>query len=324
MRTLVTGANGFVGSHVVDELLGRGHDVRCLVRTTSDLSFLPTDRVELVHGDMATGQYPDGSLDDIDTLFHIAAVLMAVDEATYRRVNLEGTLALYRAFAAKADQGARFVFCSSLAAIGPSDGTRILTERDAPHPISPYGHSKLEAEVALAALSGPQLTIIRPPAVYGPRDRATLPLFELAAKGWTLCFGSANRPLSMIHVEDLARAMVEAAGHPGGVGTFFVTDGNIESWGSLSDAIASGSGRKTRRLTLPDALVRGAAAVIEGSAKLTGKAPIFTREKAADFTARSWACSSEAAMEAFGYRPRLNVVDGMAESFQWYRKEGWL
>ncbi len=324
MAVLVTGANGFVGSHLVDELLRQGHEVRALVRKSSKLRFLDTDRVEIHHGELAQGEIPEAALHGVDRVFHVAAVLKAARRETFRRVNVDATLTLYRRFAQFAPAQGRFIFVSSLAAMGAGGEGRVYREEDRPHPHSLYGRSKLEAEVALRALSGPALTVIRPPAVYGPRDAATLPLFALAARGFAFCVGSGERLLSLIHVQDLVTGMVAASQHEGGIGTYFLSDGTPHSWTEIGAALTGAAGRRVFVLTLPDWLVRTAGAVNDAAHSLLGRQAMFGREKARDFCARSYSCSSEAAAARFAYRPQVELAEGMRATMDWYREAGWL
>jgi len=324
MLALVTGANGFVGSHLVDRLLHEGHRVRILVRKTSDLRFLPLERVELHYGDIAHGEIPTEALHQVELLFHTAAILKAKDWDEFRRVNVDATLQLYRDFQELGSASGRFIFVSSQAAAGPSGEGPAVTEKIAPHPQTLYGRSKLEAENRLLALPGPSLTIIRPPAVYGPRDSATLPLFRLATKGWAFCMGSPERKISMIHVNDLTRGMITAALHDKGTGTFFLTGGKAHPWREIAEAFAVAAARRVRVVTLPDGLVLLAGILNEFVQAAIGRTALFNREKARDFTSRGWACSSEAAAAAFGYTARIPLAEGIAQTMAWYRDHGWL
>ena len=324
MLALVTGANGFVGSHLVDELNRRGHDVRALVRRSSDLRLLDTQNCELIYGNLSTGELPAEALEGVDWLFHVAAQLHTRDWDEIRRINVDASVALYRRFADVASTDARFVFVSSQAAAGPSGVGPPLRETDPPHPQTLYGKSKLEAEVALAAMQGPALSIVRPPTVYGARDSATLPLFKLAARGWALCVGSRTRRISMIHVDDLVQGLVQCAAHAGGAGTWFLTDGSDHPWSEIAAALQSTGERRVRILTVPDAMVQCAGAINEAVHRMMGRSALFDRAKARDFTTDGWLCSSEAASAAFGYTPRVSLRGGMGATMNWYRKEGWL
>lgn len=324
MLALVTGANGFVGSHLVDHLLRRGHRVRALVRSTSNLRHLDTQGTELCYGELADGEVPEETFDGVDVVFHVAALLHASSWEVIRRANVEASVTLFRRFAAVAPPEGRFVFVSSQAASGPSGKGPARREEDAPRPQSLYGKSKLEAEVALQAMQGPPLTIIRPPAVYGPRDSATLPLFSLASHGWAFCVGSPQREISMIHVDDLSDGLLQSASQPSGIGTFFLTDGFAHPWSEIARTLQSAAQRRVRVLTLPDVLVHMAGAINQGAHRLVGRSALFDRAKARDFTAQGWVCSTEAAQAAFDYVPQITLAEGMAATMEWYRKEKWL
>lgn len=215
---LVTGASGFVGSHLVDALVEEGWRVRCLVRTTSRLRWLPRARVELAHGALNDPPALRAALEEARVIFHLAGLTSATSPARYAAVNVEGTRALVAAMRERAP-GALLVHCSSLAAAGPSLDGRPLSESDPPRPIGPYGESKLAAE-RLVASSGLDHVIVRPPAVYGPRDADILAVFRLAARGLALRLGPRGQRLSLVHVRDLAHGLIDAAEHGTNRGVF--------------------------------------------------------------------------------------------------------
>ncbi len=324
MAVLVTGANGFVGSHLVDALVRAKEEVRVLVRASSNLRFLDTSKVQVHHGELAHGEIPPQALDGVDRVFHVAAVLKGAQWEIFRRVNIDATLTLYRRFAKVAPAEGRFIFVSSLATMGRGEKGTIYREGDDAHPHSLYGRSKLEAEVALAALSGPDLTVIRPPAVYGPRDTATLSLFRLAERGFAFCVGSAERHLSLVHVHDLVSGLLAASEHRRGVGTYFLTDGSPHTWREIGQALANASSHRVFVVTLPDWLVLAAGTLNDAVHGLVRVQAMFGREKARDFCAPSYSCSSQAAEAAFGYRPQIPLLEGMEATMRWYRGEGWL
>jgi nucleoside-diphosphate-sugar epimerase len=327
MLSLVTGGSGFVGSHLAERLSQGGARVRFLMRGSSDVRLLQRlPGAELFPLDLlqAAPDHLAQALEGVSVVYHLAALVRARNAQEYRRANVEATIALYRAFGQAAGGGGRFVFCSSLAAAGPARDGAPVTECSEPRPISAYGRSKLEAEQLLAASAGPPVTCLRPPAVYGPRDRAILPLFKLAAAGWRVCLGSPQRRFSLIHAGDLAAALEQSAAAPAGVGTFCVEDGAPHAWGEIVDLMARGCGRRGVRVVIPDAAVHAAAAAAEAVARLTGRPALLTREKARDLTTPDWICSSAAARERFGFAPRWDIADGLRETCAWYRASGWL
>jgi nucleoside-diphosphate-sugar epimerase len=128
----------------------------------------------------------------------------------------------------------------------------------------------------------------------------------------------------MIHVDDLVRGILQSASHPGGIGTFFLTDGRPHPWSEIAGALAVAARRRVRTGTVPDAVVHLAGALNEAAHRLRGRSALFDRAKARDFTATGWVCSSEAASRAFAYSPRVDLTEGMTSTMDWYRTEGWL
>ncbi|MRR08798.1 NAD-dependent epimerase/dehydratase family protein, partial [bacterium] len=178
--TLVTGAAGFIGSHLVEDLLRRGHRVRCLVRKTSDLRWLAGPDIDLRYGSLDDLESLQAASRDVDYLYHLAGAVKARDPREFRRHNTEGALNLARAALAAAPRLKRFLFASSQAAAGPAACLdRPVCEVDGCRPVSDYGKSKLLAERRLMELS-PQLplTIVRPSSVYGPRDTEIFMYFQ--------------------------------------------------------------------------------------------------------------------------------------------------
>src|SRR5215218_2772587 len=219
-RVLVTGATGFVGSHVAQALVEAGYEVRCGARASSNarwISDLDTEHVALD----VRGKPEDISraVENVDVVVHAAGITRARRSEDYYSVNAGGTR---RVAAAALRAGARrFVLISSLAARGP-DGHD--------HPESDYGRSKLEAETHLLALGGRmEAVVLRPAAVYGPRDTDLLPLFRIARAGW-LPVPRGAAPLQPIYAEDAARAALAAAREPVGFGPFPVAENRRYAW----------------------------------------------------------------------------------------------
>ena len=219
----MTGGTGFVGSHLVGKLVGRGYRVRLLIRRTSNLRWLEGTPVEYAYGDVRDKASLAGACVGVRSVFHLGGVTKARTSADYFSSNSQGTRNLAEALAERGTPGGYFIYVSSLAAGGPAvpverDPMPVRVESDPPTPITPYGQSKLEGEIALREVADAhgrfRHVILRPPAVYGPRDRDTLLLFRLVKQGlMPLPRGGENR-LSIIHVEDLAIGIVRAAETP--------------------------------------------------------------------------------------------------------------
>jgi len=260
-RALVTGSSGFVGRALVAELRRRGCAVRAAVRRRSS----PDDSDVVEIGDLSVSTDWSAALRDVDTVFHLAARVHQVgetgseSEAAYRRANADATAALARA---AIDAGvSRFVFVSSVKVMGEVSATRPFTEGDPPQPQDAYGRSKLAAEQALVDQAGQiEVSIVRPPLVYGPAVRANfLSLLKLAATGWPLPLGAARAPRSMVFIDNLVDALIACATYPhASPGTYFVSDGPDFSVAELVRLLRAEMCRPARLWNLPAGVVKAA------------------------------------------------------------------
>ncbi|UCB52931.1 MAG: NAD-dependent epimerase/dehydratase family protein, partial [Candidatus Zixiibacteriota bacterium] len=232
LSTLVTGANGFVGSHLAEGLLERGYRVRCLVRKTSDLRWLSGLEVEYFYGDVADKESLKGVCGNVDLVFHAAGLTSARSRKEYLRANAEGTRNLVEVCLEQNPKLQRFVYVSSQAAVGPGVDERPLDETAPSRPITDYGESKLEGErIVLEHVSQLPVTVVRPPAVYGPRDTDVLGFFKVASRGFRVSFGKGESFLSLVYVKDLVDGIIRAAENPKSLGqTYFIADDKVYSW----------------------------------------------------------------------------------------------
>lgn len=327
MIAFLTGGTGFVGSHLAEALLARGVAVRALVRT--DAKWLRGLPVEIVRGDLFDADALRAGLAGAEVVFHVAGLTRAPEPAALERANVEGTLRLLAAAAEAVAAGGpprRIVVTSSLAAVGPS-GAAPLTE-DAPlRPISAYGRSKarMEAAIAAHALAG-RTTIVRPPAVYGPREADIYTMIRTADRQRIFpVVGDGRVPrLDLVHVRDLVAGLLGAAEADAAAGeTFFVGGARGYAWDEIHAAVVEALGHRVLRVPVAPALVRPIGALVEGAGRLVGRYPPLNREKAAE-AAEAWLASSEKASRVFGYAPAVGLREGMRETVAWYRAEGWL
>lgn len=203
-KALVTGANGFVGSHLVEALLHRGYRVRCLVRKTSNLRWLSGLNVEYVYCDIAEKDSLRDAVRGVDFVFHCAGLTKARNREEYFKANAEGTKNLVEVCLKHNPELKRFVYVSSQAAVGPGSDEKPLNEEAPCRPVTHYGESKLEGEkIVLAYVSRLPITIVRPPAVYGPRDTDILGFFKVANSRFRVSFGLGQSFLSLVYVKDL-------------------------------------------------------------------------------------------------------------------------
>lgn len=321
MRALVTGGTGFVGSHLLEALLRRGDTVRALVRSPARAAALGLDGVAWIRGDLDDAAALTKASEGVDVIYHVAGLVMARDETEFHAVNAEGTRRLLEA---AAPFGPRFVLVSSLAAGGPTVPGRPLIGPEVPRPVTAYGRSKLAAETIVR--TGPlPWSIIRPPAVYGPRDREMFRLFRAAQLGLAPVFGAGDQELSLVFGPDLAGAVVAAGHAPGALGgTFYAAHPEVTTAERLVRRVAAGLGREVRVLRIPVAVGRAMLAVSGAAARLANRATMLTADKGNELFQPAWTCDPTPLTEATGWRAGHGLDTGIAESITWYREAGWL
>ena len=329
-RALITGATGFVGSHLAERLVAEEWEVRALVRPTSDVALLERLGVERVVGDLGDEDAIRRAASGCGVVFHLAAVTAARDEAGYQRANVEGTRRVAEAVLAAEPRPERLVYLSSYAACGPAQNGRARTLAETPAPLTAYGRTKLQGEEIVRELGeqGIEVVILRAPAVYGPRDRAQLPLFRFAKWGIAPTPpGPRNgaRRLQVIYAPDLARALARAGdAEIIAPGTYPVAESDAHTWDGIVRALSQATGRKVRRISLPAPLVRSAAAVTEAVGRLGGGAVAFNREKADEMLADAWVCDLGPSTALLSSSEATPLAEGMAATVHWYSRQGWL
>jgi nucleoside-diphosphate-sugar epimerase len=321
---LVTGANGFIGSRVCARLIASGYAVRILCRSTSDLSLLRDIPLEKVIGDITQPQSLPDAVRGVDYIIHLAGLIKAKNRQAFFAVNQGGTLALLNAVKNHRLDLKKFVLVSSVAASGPASGTA-RRESDPPTPITTYGRSKLAGEEVLAAFHHLfPITIIRPPAVYGPGDKALLTLFAAVNRGLRPYFGGGYNRVQMVYVDDLARGIIAAMESVKSAGrTYFIAEPQAHTVRELIDIMAALLGRKGVPLPLPRWLVNAFAFLSESYFRVLGKPPLFSREKVRELTA-DWELDVSAARDDLGFVCAYDFNAGAAATIDWYRREGWL
>ncbi|MDI6739729.1 MAG: NAD-dependent epimerase/dehydratase family protein [Candidatus Edwardsbacteria bacterium] len=327
VTTLVTGANGFIGSHLVEALLSGDHHVRCLVRRTSDLKRLSGLDIELVYGSLGDVESLKLAAKDCDFIYHLAGAVKAKDQQDFYRHNTEGAINIAKAALETSPGLKRFLFSSSQAAAGPSAClNRPVCEGTECRPLSDYGKSKQRAEKKLSELSDKlPLTIIRPPSVYGPRDTEVFLYFQWINRGLALLPGIKTRYAHLIYVKDLVSGMIRAAESEHTKGkTYFLAEERAYSWQEISDLIAQSLGKKPVKLHIPLFLAHFSAVLSEAGAFAADKPTQFTRQKVQEMSQRYWTVSADAARQDFGFQCRYDLERGIEETAQWYKANMWL
>ncbi len=321
-QVLITGGTGFVGSHVVDVALEQGYRVRCTIRAHSRTRWLDGKPVELTQADLNEGDVA-AAVRGVDAVIHCAGLTRGSREALFA-ANHAGTAALLDACLQQSDPP-RFILCSSQAAAGPGTLSRPRAEEDPPEPTSDYGRSKLAAEREVGRHAERLETVVlRPGAVYGPRDEDTLTFFRMAARGVVVVPGWRRRLLQVVHVRDVARALVDAIRTSRGVGhAYFIAHPEVLSWGDLTTRIARAVGRRVVPLRVPSPVLTAAAAAAQfaGAGRRAGQ---IDRRRARDIVERAWTCRVDRAMAELAWSPQYDSERGLHETAAWYRKQGWL
>lgn len=322
---VVTGASGFIGSRLRDKLLDDGWDVVALTRPSS-----PAPE----RGRAAAVDYANpASLVDVftrekpDVVFHVAGATKGVTWDDFQRANVMPARNLAHALLKAHDSVGRFLNVSSLTAYGPSTPEQPLIETHTPAPLEHYGRSKLEAERVLAGEIGSRLpwTTIRPAGVYGPGDVDYFELFRLASRGLNVFYGNRDFWMSAVHVDDVVRAIVDAAKSDATIGKgYFICDGTPLTWFDYQRHVVEATGKRAITLNLPQFSLDVAATFGELMTRFDRKPRVFNRQKVLMGKQRAWTCKHDAARADFGYTPKLSVRDGVAHTLEWYRSAGWL
>lgn len=327
MTVLLTGATGFLGSHVAEQLSNAGIAVRALVRKSSNTKFLSTlPNVTLWEGSVEDRASVFAATEGVSEVIHVAGLVKAKDAEEFRRVNTGGTQTMLDA---ALEHGVkRFVFVSSQAAGGPSEkgGPAVCVGKET-SPVTAYGRSKLSAERLLIAQKDKlHSVILRPPAIYGPRDREILIFFKAVMSGVLPLTNPLDAMYSMIYGPDCADACVKAltADVPSG-SVYYVEDGVPISFKEMIQLVEKALNKRAWiRVPLPERLVRTAARVSEMYGKLTDQPVMLTVDKCNELRASSWVCDGTAARLELGWEPRVIFAEGVALTAAWYREQGWL
>ena len=327
MKVLLTGANGFVGSHILDRLLELKLPTAILLRAHSDRSFI-TDHISKVEVRLGSMDHPSSlgaTLDGITHVIHCAGATKALSEAGFFAVNQGGTRNLVEAINQRGTLIERLLLVSSLAAAGPGTKDHPRHEHNDPKPVSAYGRSKLAAEREVVESCQVDWTIIRPPAVYGPRDREFLRLFKAAKCHMLPRFGGGRQELSLVYVTDLAAAIVAALTHANASREiFFAGSPEVVTATELAQRIATELKVQALPLPLPKAMLWFACQWAELASKLTQKPNVLSAQKWPELKAPGWVCDVSKLRGEVGYDCRTSLATGLAKTRAWYEAEGWL
>lgn len=322
MKALVTGATGFVGGHLTEALRSRGDEVTALARSPAKAEALRALGVRVVSGDLHDVPALERAAGEQDVIYHVAGLIAARNEAEFLRANLEGTQNILAA--AERAGTSRFVLVSSLAAAGPAPRGAPLSGDAIPRPVTAYGRSKLAGEQTVKA-SPLRWSIVRPPIVYGPRDREILKVFRLARLRIAPVFGDGAQELSAVHVSDLAAALIAVGASDATVGgTYTACHPEVFTTAEFGNAIGSAMGRSVRTVRIPHQFGRAVLSLTEMAARLAGQTTILTTDKANEFFQPAWTGDPAPLTRDSGWRAGYDLTRGLADTYRWYRQAGWL
>lgn len=326
LKVFVTGGTGFIGSHLIDELLNKNYYVKTLIRKNSSTKWLEGKNVEFIEGDLFNHQILENAISDIDYIYHVGGVTFAKKKEDFYKGNVDATKSLLEA-CHKFNPGLkRFVHVSSQAAVGPSfDGKPIDELRDY-FPLTTYGKSKVEAEkLVINYFDKLNCTVVRPPAVYGPRDYAIFEYFKSMSKGLQPIIGFGNKLVSLIFVKDLVNGFILAAESDISVSSiYFISSDKFYTWNEIGKLTQDILGKKTIKLIIPHFVVKFTALLSQAYGYFSPKPVVLNLEKSKEITQPYWICSIEKAQRELGFNPQYSIREGIKITIDWYKKHGWL
>ncbi len=324
-KVLITGASGFVAYHLIEQAIASGYQVYAAVRKSSAIDHLKHLNIYYTHLDYTNVEALRNNIVDnsYDYIIHASGTTKAKTLAAYNLVNAEYSQNL--ALAAVGTKVKKFVFVSSLAAVGPLQSVRGSIEvHQSSNPVTSYGLSKLQAEAYLKDIEGLPLIIIRPTAVYGPREKDIFILFNSINKGLEPYIGNFNQCLSFVYVKDLATVILQAVVSPLTHQSYNISDGLGYDRFALANLSKKILAKRTLKFHIPLSLVRMMASILDFLYANRNTTPALNKEKLAELTAVNWVCDIEKAKMELGYQPRYNLEQGLKETLHWYKENHWL
>jgi nucleoside-diphosphate-sugar epimerase len=324
MQSLVTGASGFLGLHLVRALHARGERVTGYARSRPSPAELP-EGVDFVLGDVNDAAALARAVREARVVYHLAGIRRTPHRRDFFRVNAEGTRSVCEALCARGGR-ARLVLCGSLSALGPSTVTRPLREDDPFSPAEAYGESKAEAERIARTYEGRlEVVIARPVRIVGPGDRENLAFFKLVKKGLLLSLGGGPRPLSLVDVDDVVEALLLMGTRPEAVGqTFFVASRETSTLEGIQALAAQALGVSPRKVVVPAPVFRALAHAADLVSTLTRRHLPLNAKLARQMLAPAWTCETAKAQSLLGFSAKVGVAESVARSARWYVDKGWL
>lgn len=327
MKVFLTGASGFVGSHILDFLRERRINVSLLLRKTSDTRFITRHlpQVDIFYGSLSEPQALINAIQGTDAVIHCAGKTKTLCRAEFHQVNHSGTRNVVFAVNACRETVRHLVHISSLAVSGPGVVDKPTRETDPPNPVSEYGKSKLQGEKEVVQHSQVPWTILRPAAVLGPRDVDFLSVFRTLKRGIMPLFAKGHNALSLIYVRDVVEAVFETLGREKAFRKVYHVAlappcTNAEFLGIIAEQM----GIRPLRVNIPRRVLYPLCWGQELISQLTGRPNILSRQKVAEILAPGWVCANDRITHDLGFVAATSLKDGVRQTLEWYRHKGWL
>ena len=323
---VVTGANGFVGSHLVDLLLENNYQVRCITRKSSNLNWLKGKDIQLFDSGLMDKDGLRKAFHGADYIYHVAGVVKSKKPEGYFKSNVDTTRVLLETAVEFKDTIKKFLIVSSQTAAGPSYNGNVISENDPCNPITTYGRSKLaEEELAKSFMTLLPITICRAPAVFGERDTEIFIFFNTFNKGLMTTIGFDRKLISLIYVKDLVKGFLLASESEISAGqTYFISSEKYYNWDEIGNITSKVLGKKPVKVKVPHSVVYTIAAIAQFLAIFSSKPATLNIEKARDLTRNAWICNTDKAIRELNYHQSYQLEDSIKRTCDWYKQQGWL
>jgi UDP-glucose 4-epimerase len=322
---LITGASGFLGRHLIEAALDCNLNVYIAIRKSSNVEHfkqMSLTQTYLNYED-ADSLKKELELKQYSYIIHAAGLTKARTTEEYDLVNAQYTCNLAKAAEVTKGNLKKFIFISSLSAIGPLEhANETINELTPPNPVTSYGKSKLKGEEALSKIDIPSL-ILRSTAIYGPGDKELFIIFRMIAKGFEVYIGRKEQHLSFVYAKDLATITIQSLFSKNS-GVYNISDGNNYSRYEFAKYIKRELQKKTTKIYLPLSVTKGFAAAFEATNKLLNRVSIISKEKINELAAVNWVCDITKARKELKFSPEYSLEKGLHESIDWYKKAKWL